>query len=90
MDSNNSISSSYLSERANEARGLVRPGRRGQGEFGEIRTICRREPRGRLWHGRVGRDRRRKERRGRGVRRKLLLDLCPRGGEEGRVGSGGM
>lgn len=66
MDSNNSISSSYLSERTNEVRRLVRPGRRDQGEFEEIRTMCRREPGGRLWHGRVGRDGRKKGKRGRG------------------------
>lgn len=45
MDSNNSISSCYLSEMAEKDRRLVRPGmRRDREGLGGVRPVCRRGP----------------------------------------------
>lgn len=77
MDSNNSICSCYLSEKAKKGRGLVRPGMsRERGGFGYMRPVYRRGTKSGLWHGRVARGSRRKERGARWVRgRKLTFNL---------------
>lgn len=64
MNFKNTISSRYLLETAVKGRGMVRPGmREDRGGLERVRSVCRRSPKGGLWHGRVGRGSRRKGRR---------------------------
>lgn len=51
-----------------------------------IRPMCRGGPGGRFWHGRIERGGRSKGRRGRWIKRRLLLNLCPKGRGRGRGG----